>query len=127
MKIVTTLQWSLLAAATIFNGILAGASPINAVVELPARRTIGLPAMAAYHRAADLHTGLWVYPALGLAAPALTVAIGFAFVIDRDAPVTAASFGYLAAPLSLAHTFATTRAAPNLPKLRSGILSSRRS
>jgi len=121
MKIVTTLQWSLLAAATIFNGILAGGSLIKSVVELPARRTIGLPAMAAYHRAADLHTGLWVYPALGLAAPALTVAIGFAFVIDRDAPVTAASFVYLAAALSMAHTFATTRAAPNLPKLRSGI------
>src|SRR2546427_8979912 len=50
MKIVSTLQWSLLAAATIFNGILAGGSLIKSVVELPARRTIGLPAMAAYHR-----------------------------------------------------------------------------
>jgi len=118
MKIVSTLQWSLLAAATMLNGILAGGSLIKSVVE---RRTIGLPAMAAYHRAADLHTGLWVYPALGLAAPALTVAIGIAFVIGHDAPVTAASFVYLAAALSLAHTFATTRAAPNLLKLRSGV------
>ena len=74
------------------NGILAGGSVIKSVVELPARRAIGLPAMAAYHRAADLHTGLWVYPALGLAAPALTIALGMAFVIDHDAPVTAASF-----------------------------------
>src|SRR5207244_5315311 len=113
MKIVSTLQWSLLAAATILNGILAGGSVIKSVVELPARRAIGLPAMAAYHRAADLHTGLWVYPALGLAAPALTISLGMGFVIDHDAPVTAASFVYLAAALSLAHIFATTRAAPN--------------
>ncbi len=121
MKIVSTLQWSLLAAAAILNGILAGGSVIKSVVELPARRAIGLPAMAAYHRAADLHTGLWVYPALGLAAPALTIALGIAFVIDHDAPVTAASFVDLAAALSLAHIFATTRAAPNLLKLRAGI------
>ena len=103
MKIVSTLQWSLLAAATILNGILAGGSLIKSVVELPARRAIGLPAMAAYHRAADLHTGLWVYLALGLAAPALTIALGMAFVIDHAPPVTGASFVYLAAALSLAH------------------------
>ena len=121
MKIVSTLQWSLLAAATILNGILAGGSLIKSVVELPARRAIGLPAMAAYHRAADLHTGLWVYLALGLAAPALTIALGMAFVIDHAPPVTGASFVYLAAALSLAHIFATTRAAPNLLKLRRGI------
>src|SRR2546426_12656967 len=43
MKIVSTLQWSLLAAATIFNGILAGGSLIKSVVELPARRAIASP------------------------------------------------------------------------------------
>src|SRR2546428_12172166 len=121
MKIVSTLEWSLLGAATIFNGILAGGSLLKSVVELPARRTIGLPAMAAYHRAADLRTGLWIYPALGLGAPALTIALGIAFVVDRGAPVAAALFGYLAAALSLAPVFATIRAAPNLLKLRSGI------
>jgi len=121
MKIVSTFQWSLLAAATIFNGILAGGSLIKSVVELPARRTIGLPAMAAYHRAADLRTGFWIYPALGLGAPALTIALGIDFVVDQSAPVSAASFVYLAAALSLAHVFATSRAAPNLLRLRSGI------
>src|SRR3989442_14093632 len=103
MKIVSTLQWSLLAAATIFNGILAGGSVIKSVVELPARRAIGLPAMAAYHRAADLHTRPRVYPALGLAAPVLTIPLRIAFVIDHHAPVTAHSFVYLPAGLSLAH------------------------
>src|SRR2546427_3991655 len=94
-------------AATIFNGILAGGSLIKSVVELPARRTIGLPAMAAYHGAADLRTGFWIYPALGLGAPALTIALGIAFVVDQGAPMAAASFGYLAAALSLAHVFST--------------------
>src|SRR5437899_3946476 len=87
MKITSTLEWSLVAAATIFNGILAGGSLIKSVVELPARRTIGLPAMAAYHRAADLRTGFWIYPVLGLGAPALTIALGIAFVVDHAAPV----------------------------------------
>ena len=35
--------------------------------------------------------------------------------------MAAASFGYLAAALSLGHVFATSRAAPNLLKLRSGV------
>jgi len=121
MKITSTFEWSLLVAATLFNGILAGGSLIKSTVELPARRTIGLPAMAAYHRAADLRTGFLIYPALGLGAPALTIALGITFAVDRGTPATAASFAYLAAALSAAHVFATTRAAPNLLRLRSGI------
>src|SRR5881396_3245019 len=71
MKIPSSLEWGLLVAATVLNGILAGGSLIKSVVELPARRIIGLPAMAAFHRAADLRTGFLIYPALGLGAPAV--------------------------------------------------------
>src|SRR5713101_3677165 len=102
MKITSTLEWSLLVAATLFNGILAGGSLIKSTVELPARRTIGLPAMAAYHRAADLRTGFLIYPAMGLGAPALTIARGITCAVDRGTPATAASFAYLAAALSAA-------------------------
>jgi len=77
--------------------------------------------MAAYHRAADLRTGWLIYPALGLGAPALAIAVAIAFVVDGGAPTPAASFAYLAAALSAAHVFATSRASPNLLKLRSGI------
>src|SRR5881397_3933908 len=98
-----------------------GGSPIKSVVELPARRGIGLAAMAAYHRAADLRTGFLIHPALGLGAPALTIALGITFVVDRTSPATSASFAYVAAALSAAHVLATTRAAPNLLRLRSGI------
>src|SRR5437016_2187187 len=66
MKIPSSLEWGLLVAATVPNGILAGGSLIKCVVELPARRIIGQPAMAAFHRAADLQTGFLIYPALGL-------------------------------------------------------------
>src|SRR2546428_9741085 len=97
MNITSTLEWSLLAAATIFNGILAGGSLIKSVVELPARRTIGLLAMAAYHRAADLRTGFWIYPLVGLGAPALTLALAIAFVADPVGPAAAASLRYVAA------------------------------
>ena len=117
----STLEWSLLVAATLLNGILAGGSLIKSVVELPARRGIGLAAMAAYHRAADLRTGFLIHPALGLGAPALTIALGITFVVDRTSPATSASFAYVAAALSAAHVLATTRAAPNLLRLRSEI------
>ena len=121
MKIPSSLEWGLLVAATVLNGILAGGSLIKSVVELPARRIIGLPAMAAFHRAADLQTGFLIYPALGLGAPALTIALGTTFALDRGVSTTAASFAYFTAALSAAHVFATTRAAPNLLILRSGI------
>src|SRR5437016_11530841 len=112
MKIPSSLEWGLLVAATLLNGILAGGSLIKSVVELPARRGIGLAAMAAYHRAADLRTGFLIHPALGLGAPALTIALGITFVVDRTSPATSASFAYVAAALSAAHVLATTRAAP---------------
>ena len=121
MKIPSSLEWGLLVAATVLNGILAGGSLVKSVVELPARRIIGLPAMAAFHRAADLRTGFLIYPALGLGAPAVTIALGTTFALDQGVSTTAASFAYFAAALSAAHVFATTRAAPNLLKLRSGI------
>ena len=82
MRMTSTLERSLLVAATILNGILAGGSLIKSVVELPARRTIGLAALAAYHRAADLRTGGLIYPALGLGAPALAIALGITFAVD---------------------------------------------
>src|SRR2546428_13217302 len=119
MNITSTLEWSLLAAATIFNGILAGGSLIKSVVELPARQTIGLPAMAAYHRAADLRTGFRIYPPLGPGPPALTIPLAIAFAADPGAPAAAASLGYLPAGPPSSHVFATTPAAPHLVTLRS--------
>jgi len=54
------LEWPSLLAATIVNGLLAGASLGKALVQLPARRKIGLHAMAEYNRATDLSSGLFL-------------------------------------------------------------------
>src|SRR5256885_7650987 len=65
----STLELALLALALILNGLLAGASLDKAITQVPARRTIGLRAMAEYHRATDLGPGLFLYPILDLGAP----------------------------------------------------------
>src|SRR5207245_7662401 len=74
-----------------------------------------------YPPPASLRTVLLNHPSLALGAPALTIALGITFVVDRTSPATSASFAYVAAALSAAHVLATTRAAPNLLRLRSGI------
>src|SRR5205807_7762921 len=68
----STLEVALLAAAVMVNVLLAGASLDKAITQLPARRKIGLRAMADYLRATDLGPGLFLYPILGLGAPLLT-------------------------------------------------------
>ena len=67
---VTSLATTALAA----NGILAGLSLDKVIVQLPARRRIGVTAYAAYARAADPGNGIAFYAAGGVGAAALTVA-----------------------------------------------------
>ena len=80
----STLELALLAAAVILNGLLAGASLDKAITQLPARRKIGLRAMAEYHRATDLGPGLFLYPTLGLGALLLTWAAAVVLFEGRD-------------------------------------------
>src|SRR5437016_6105594 len=80
----STLELALLAVALILNGLLAGASLDKAITQLPARRKIGLRAMAEYHRATDLGPGLFWYPILGLGAPLLTLAAAVALLQGGD-------------------------------------------
>src|SRR5437879_11914947 len=80
----STLELALLAVALILNGLLAGASLDKAITQLPARRKIGLRAMAEYHRATDLGPGLFLYPILGLGAPLLTWAAAVALFQGGD-------------------------------------------
>ncbi len=47
------------------DGILAGLSLDKVIVQLPARRRIGVTAYAAYARAADLGNGIAFYAAVG--------------------------------------------------------------
>src|SRR5437870_2024109 len=119
----STLEVALLAAAVMVNGLLAGASLDKAITQLPARRKIGLRAMAEYHRATDLGPGLFLYPPLGLGAPLLTWAAAVALYQGGDVSGGAVLWIAVGAVLSIGLILTTARAAPNLLRLRKGILS----
>src|SRR2546429_4981929 len=110
-----------LIAATIANGLLAGASLDKALVQLPARRKIGLHAMAEYNRATDLGPGLILYPALGLGGPLLTIAAAMPVYFGLDLSNAGVSWILLGALLPVGHMITTPRPAPNLFQLRRSI------
>jgi hypothetical protein len=98
-------------AALVPDGILAGLSLDKVIVQLPARRRIGLTAYAAYARAADLGNGIAFYAAVGVGAALLTLA-AFAVAASQGAPGTVTGLLAAAALLSLVHSAMTARAAP---------------
>jgi hypothetical protein len=98
-------------AALAADPILAGLSLDKVIVQLPARRRIGVTAYAAYARAADLGNGVAFYPAVGAGAAALTLA-AFAVAAARGAPGAVTGLPAAAAGLPLLHRAATGRAAP---------------
>jgi hypothetical protein len=100
-------------AALVADGILAGLSLDKVIVQLPARRRIGVAAYAAYARAADLGHGVAFYAAVGVGAAALTLA-AFAVPTALGAPGAVTGLLAAAAGLSLLHSAATGRAAPTM-------------
>jgi hypothetical protein len=100
-------------AALVADGLLAGLSLDKVIVQLPARRQIGVTAHAAYARVADLGNGIAFYPAVGVGAAVLTIA-AFAVAAALAAPGTVTGLLAAAATLSLLHSAATGRAAPTM-------------
>jgi hypothetical protein len=98
-------------AALVADGILAGLSLDKVIVQLPARRRIGVTAYAAYARAADLGNGTAFYPAVGAGAAVLTLA-AFAVAAGQGVPGTVTGLLAAAALLSLAHSAMTARPRP---------------
>ena len=98
-------------AALAADGTLAGLSLDKVIVQLPARRRIGVTAYAAYARAADLGNGIAFYAAAGVSAAVLTVA-AFAVAVGAGAPAAVIGLLSAAALLSLVHSAMTARAAP---------------
>jgi hypothetical protein len=103
----------LLIAAVAFNGVLSGASLDQSIKQLPARRRMGVIAFSAYSRAADLGNGIVWYAIIGVGAALLTIAAAVSAYL-RVAPAVVAIPLYLAALISLLHSFTTTQAAPTL-------------
>jgi hypothetical protein len=72
-------------AALVTDGLLAGLSLDKVIVQLPARRRMGVVKYAGYARAADLGNGVPYYAGLGISAAALTLA-AFGVAAARRAP-----------------------------------------
>jgi membrane associated rhomboid family serine protease len=100
-------------AALVADGLLAGLSLDKVIVQLPARRRIGVTAYAAYARAADLGNGIVFYAAVGVGAAVLTLA-AFAVAATLGASGTVTGLLAAAAALSLLYSAATGRAAPTM-------------
>jgi hypothetical protein len=64
----------LLAAATVVDGVLAGASLDQSIKQLPARHRLGMRAFSAYSQAPDQANGLVWYAVLGIGSALLTIA-----------------------------------------------------
>jgi hypothetical protein len=100
-------------AAPVADGILAGLSLDKVIVQLPARRRIGVTAYAAYARTADLGNGIAFYASVGVGAAMLTLA-AFAEAASRGAPGTVTGLLAAGALLSLVHSAMAARAAPTM-------------
>lgn len=111
------LTFTLILAATIVTGLLAGISIDKSVVQLPARHRMGVVAFAAFSRANDLGTGLIVYPVLGIGAALLTMLAAVTAYLQGTALAQAWPL-YTSAVLALLHSVTTARAAPNMLSLR---------
>lgn len=101
----------LIAVATAADGILAGASLDQSIKQLPARHKMGMVAFSAYSQAADLGPGVVWYALLGVGSALLTIASAVVALV-QVAPLAQAWPLYLAAALAVAHSLATTQAAP---------------
>lgn len=107
------LTFVLVVGATALNGILAGASLDQSIKQLPARHRIGAVAYSAYAKAADLGNGIVWYAGLGIGVVVLTIGAAIAAFV-RQTPSNTALPIYVAAVLTVLHTFTTSRAAPTM-------------
>ena|SRR5215211_1965032 len=101
----------LIFAATIFIGLLAGASLDQSIKQLPARYRIGLAAYSQYSRASDLGNGILFYGILGVTAALSNITAAIAAYL-QTVPSQQANLIYVGAFLAVLHSLATTQAAP---------------
>jgi hypothetical protein len=118
------LELGLLAAATAVNGMLAGLSVDRSLVQLPAWERIHLLGFHEYSQQADIRRGVVLYPVVGLSAAALSIAAAAGGYLQPGIPYLCIAFLYASAALAILHTFTTTRAGPNMWRLRDSSLGS---
>jgi hypothetical protein len=94
-------------------------SVFRSLVELPAWERIQLSGFYDYARAADLGSGLVLYPVIGIVAALSVLVAAIDGYLDGVDPVTMALLG-ASLILAAAHSLTTSRAAPNMLSLRNG-------
>src|SRR5215203_1803336 len=101
----------LIFAATVFIGLLSGASLDQSIKQLPSRHRIGVTAYSQYSRASDLGNGILFYAVLGVTPALLNIAAAIAAYSQRI-PSQPSNLIYVGALLAVLHSLATTQAAP---------------
>src|SRR5512146_1279289 len=92
----------LLVLATLLTGLLAGISLDKAIVQLPARRRLGVQAFSAFSWANDLGNGLVFYPIMGIGSALLTILAGLSAWLGKNDPAQAWPL-YVAVFLAIFH------------------------
>jgi len=90
------------------------------IVEMPAWRTLGATAWAAFSRLADLGNGRIIYPVAGIGSTVLVLAAAISFRTGPLRPWSVAVPVYGAALMNIGVILLTTQAAPimlNVPRL----------
>ncbi|MDG7007909.1 MAG: hypothetical protein JRN06_06665 [Nitrososphaerota archaeon] len=107
-----------LVSAAAVNGFLAGASMFRSLIELPVWEKNQLSGFYRYARAADLGRGFVVYPVFGVGAALIVIAAAPDGYLVGGLSATTSTLLWLSAVLTIAHSVTTSRAAPNMLKLR---------
>ena len=104
---------SLLIAATLLAGILAGATADRGIIGYPAWRALGVASWVAYSQHADLSLrGMMFYPVLAIGGTLFNVAAAFRFRSDLGASRSAALPIYASSLLAIGGLLLTIKAAP---------------
>ena len=103
---------SLLVAAIVLSGLLAGGNVDRAIVAMPAWERVGAPAWADFSRHADLANGLFLYPIEAIGSFVLILAAMASLHLDRAAKGRVALPIYGAVLLSVGGLLCTLKAAP---------------
>ena len=103
---------SLLVAAIVLSGLLAGGNIDRAIVAMPAWQQVGSPAWAEFSRHADLANGLFLYPIEAIGSFVLILAAIASLHLDRAAKGRVVLPIYGAALLSVGGLLCTLKAAP---------------
>jgi hypothetical protein len=109
---------TLIVAATLFNGALAGGNINGLLVAMPAWRRVGPVAWATFSRKADLGNGLILYPLEAFGGAIFSIAAAFSLRRQRNVRGSAALPINLAALLTIGGLLVTSQAAPKMLSLR---------